>query len=69
MKKWILMLALLLAGCNRGDMQITPVFKGQPAPHRGYNIGPELWLEAGEPVLVTGAVIRIEGLDPNDIFE
>jgi hypothetical protein len=53
-----------LAGCQRGDIQVSPVLKGQPAPHAGYNIGPGLYLNKGEPAKVTGAVIWIEGLDP-----
>jgi hypothetical protein len=48
---------------------LSPVVKGQLAPHAGYNIGPELYLEQGDRVIVTGAVIWIEGTDPNDLFE
>lgn len=55
-------------GCNRGDLQFSPVIAGEPAPHAGYNIGPQLWLEPGDDVLVSGAVIRITGLDPNDLI-
>jgi hypothetical protein len=70
MRTWIVVIILcLFLGCSRGDIQLTPVFQGQAAPHRGYNIGPSLWVEAGQPVPVTGAVVRIEGTDPNDIFE
>jgi hypothetical protein len=70
--KWIVTLILVLfviAGCNRGDIQVSSVLQGQPAPHRGYNIGPGLWVETGQPVLVTGAIVWIEGTDPNQLFE
>jgi len=58
---------LLIAGCQRGDIKITPLIAGQRTPHAGYNIGPELYLETGNMVKVTGAVIWIKGLDPNDL--
>ena len=62
-------LLLFFAGCiDRGDMQFTPVMEGQPAPHDGYNIGPDLYLSQGDPAQVTGAVIWIKGTDPNSIF-
>jgi len=62
-------LAILLAiGCRSGDVKITPVIAGQQAPHEGYNIGSELYLETGSEVLVTGAIIWIKGLDPNDLW-
>jgi len=47
---------------------ISPVIDGAKAPHKGYNIGPDLWLEAGDEVKVTGAVIWLEGTEPNEIF-
>lgn len=62
------MLILALAGCQRGDFKVSPVLEGQAAPHAGYNIGLELWLEKGMPAKVTGAVIRMKGLDPNNII-
>ncbi len=71
--KWMILLTAMLclmffAGCNRGDIQLTAVIEGQPAPHDGYNIGPDLYVLQGEPVKVTGAVIWIKGTDPNAIF-
>ncbi len=59
---------LSVAGCNRGSVKMSAVMAGQPAPHAGYNIGPELYLQAGDPVIVTGAVLWIEGTEPNDLF-
>jgi len=60
---------LLMSGCQRGDFRISPIIAGQPAPHAGYNVGPETYIEEGQPALVTGAVIWIRGLDPNDLYE
>jgi len=72
MKKVILLLValvafLMCAGCQRGDFKVSPVIENMPAPHDGYNIGPELYVEQGDPVPVTGAVIWIRGLEPNDL--
>ncbi len=64
----ILIISLCLAGCQRGDFKMSPIVEGQLAPHAGYNIGPELWLEKGMPAKVTGAVIWIRGLDPNNVI-
>lgn len=71
MRPWIVIAAmcLSLAGCNRGSVKVSPILEGVAAPHSGWNIGPELWLEAGDEAKVTGAVFWIDGLDPNDIFE
>lgn len=65
----LLMIAacLLFAGCNRGDFKATIVMAEQPAPHSGYNIGPDIWVEQGQPCIVSGAVVWAKGLDPNDI--
>ena len=63
------MMIVALVGCNRGDVQISPVIEGQIAPHAGWNIGPDMWVPAGQSVRLTGVLIRLEGLDPNDIFE
>lgn len=62
-------LIMFLLGCQRGDIKISPVIEGQTATHAGYNIGPELYLEAGDKAKVTGAVVWINGLDPNDLLE
>lgn len=59
---------LLLSGCQRGDIKVSPVVENQASPHAGYNIGPELWVEQGDTIKVTGAVIWIKGTDPNDLF-
>jgi len=64
----IVLICIALGGCQRGDVKASPVIEGQPAPHAGWNIGPELWLEQGQPAKVTGAVIWIKGLDPNNIL-
>ena len=65
----VLMWMALTSGCNRGSVKVSPVLEGARAPHSGWNIGPDLWLEAGDEAKVTGAVFWIEGADPNDIFE
>jgi hypothetical protein len=66
----ILLIALLLiSGCQRGDIKVSTIIEGQPAPHAGYNIGPDLYLESGDTAEVTGAIIWINGLDPNDLLE
>lgn len=64
----IVIFAFLFLGCQRGDIVLSPVFEGQPAPHAGYNIGPELWVEQGIQAKVSGAVIWIRGTDPNSLF-
>lgn len=63
----ICLLGICMAGCQRGDIKVSPIIEGQPAPHAGYNIGPELFLETGDIAKVTGAVIWIRGLDPNNL--
>lgn len=63
------LIIVLLIGCQRGDFRASMVIEGQPAPHAGYNVGPDLYVEQGDPVPVTGAVIWIRGLDPNDLLE
>lgn len=72
MKKLILILCAILIvfvlGCQRGDIKISPIVQDQPSPHQGYNIGPELYLHPGDPAKVTGAVIWMKGLDPNNLF-
>ena len=62
------LLGICSVGCQSGDIKVSPVIEGQKAPHAGYNIGPELYLETGNKVKVTGAVIWINGFDPNDLF-
>jgi len=65
----LLILPVILSlSCQRGSIKVSPVIEGVSAPHAGYNIGPDLWLEPGDKVKVTGAVIWIEGLEPNEIF-
>jgi hypothetical protein len=60
-------LSIGLFGCQRGDFRVSPIIEGQKALHAGYNVGPELYLEEGQPAKVTGAVIWIRGFDPNDL--
>ena len=62
------LILLCVAGCQRGDFKASMVIKGQLAPHAGYNIGPELYVEEGSSVPVTGAIVWIRGLDPNDLM-
>ena len=63
----LVFVSLLCIGCQRGDLRVTPVIAGQPAPHNGYNIGPELYLLEGQPAKVTGAVIWINGISPGEL--
>lgn len=70
LKKTLTIICLLaICGCNGGDIKITPVIKKQPAPHSGYNLSPEMWVEQGERVPMTGVVLWLKGTEPNDIFE
>ena len=70
MKKYILCAALLLfAGCGGNDFSMSLVVEGQPSPQRGYNFGPDSYVQPGDEVKVSGVVIWIEGLDPNDIVD
>ena len=64
----IFVMSLALVGCQRGDFRASVVIEDQPAPHAGYNVGPDLYVEQGDPVPVSGAVIWIKGLDPNDLL-
>ena len=66
---WIALglLVVTWTGCNRGDFKATPVIAGSPAPHAGYNVGPDLFVNEGDPVPVTGAVIWIKGLGPKEM--
>ncbi len=63
MLKYILIIVLLLAGCQRGDFKAQVVIEGQIAPFDGYNIGPDIYVSKGQPCKLTGAVIWIEGLE------
>jgi hypothetical protein len=62
------LLSIMFAGCNRGDVKATMVLADQPAPHDGFNIGPDIWVTAGEPVKLDGAVIWIRNVDPNSLM-
>ena len=64
----ILLVALVLSGCNRGDFKVSPVVEGQASPHAGFNLGPDTWVETGNEIKVTGAVIWIKGVDPNSML-
>ena len=82
MKTWIALLAAVIvwsilfiaalvvfAGCGGDNFQVSPVLESQLAPHAGYNIGPDSYVQPGDEVKVSGVVIWIEGLDPNDIVD
>ena len=70
MKKWMLVAALLLfAGCGGDNFSIEPVIEGQTAPLSGWNLGPSMYVQEGDEVKLTGVVIWIDGLDPNDIVD
>ena len=60
---------IVFVSCQRGDLKVTPIVEGQAAPHAGFNFGPDSYLQEGRPAKVTGIVIYIKGIDPNDIFE
>lgn len=64
----ILIIAVVfIGGCQRGDIKISPVIEGQPAPHDGYNLGPEIYVYQGQLVKMSGMVLWINGLDPNSL--
>ncbi len=65
----MLLMALCMFGCSRGDIQVSTVLQGQPVPFDGYNIGPDIYILRGEPAKVTGVQIWVNGLDPNDLLE
>lgn len=60
---------ILLVGCGGKHFRVTPIIEEQPALHKGYNIGPDLYLEKGDLAKVTGAIVWIDGLDPNTLSE
>lgn len=63
----ILIIALFTSGCQTSSIKFTPVIEGQPAPHDGFNLGPEIYVYQGQPCKLSGAVIWIKGLDPNSL--
>ena len=68
MKKWILIVALVaIVGCGGENFKVSPVWEGQLAPHAGYNIGPDTYVQPGDKIKVSGLVVWIDGLDPNDV--
>lgn len=70
MRTWIVVLVvLLMAGCSGDSFRVSTAIEGTPAPHAGYNFGPDSYVQAGDEVKVTGVIVWIEGLDPNDIVD
>lgn len=65
----VILVVLVIFGCQRGDFKASIVIEGQAAPHAGYNVGPDLYVEQGDPVPVSGAVIWIKNLDPNSLLK
>jgi len=65
----LLLVAVSLVGCQRGDVKVDVVFKGQAAPFSGYNVGPELYVPQGSPIPVSGILVWLKNLDPNDLLE
>ena len=63
----LILMAILLVGCQRGDIKLSPVIQGQPAPHDGFNLGPEIYVYQGQPCKMSGMVLWVNGLDPNTI--
>ena len=63
----ILIIVLFTCGCQTNSVKFTPVLEGQPAPHDGFNIGPDIYVYQGQPCKITGAVLWINGLDPNSL--
>jgi len=47
---------------------ISPVLEGQRAPHTGWNLGPDMYVEQGDIVKLTGVIVYAEWLDPNDLL-
>lgn len=68
----ILLAIVLLAGCpfiQRGDFKASVVIEGQPAPFAGWNVGPDLWIEEGDIIKVSGGHIWVRYFDPNEWSE
>ena len=62
-------LAVVIAGCGGENFTVSPVLEGQAAPHAGWNIGPDSYVQPGAEVKVTGVIVWIDGLDPNDVLD
>ena len=72
MKRKILMSILLLSfigGCQNETLRVSVAIEGIPVAHEGYNIGPELYLHAGQPAKVNGMIIWIDGLEPDTVLD
>lgn len=69
--KYLIIIAIvclfLFTGCQRGDIRLSPVIQGQIAPHDGYLLSPEIYVYQGQPCKMTGAILWINGLDPNSL--
>ena len=65
----VLLTLLLISGCQRDDLGITPVRFGQITPHEGWNLSPDMYLFEGDTVPMTGVVIRINGLEYDDLVK
>ena len=65
----ILLMLVMISGCQRGDLGITPVRFGQITPHEGWNLSPDIYLFEGDTVPMTGVVIRINGLEYDDLVK
>lgn len=64
----IVAIILIIMGCNRGSVKLSPVFEGEIAPHAGWNFGPDSYVQTGDQIKVSGVVFWIEGTDPNTLF-
>lgn len=65
----VVVICVAFLGCQRSNFKATIVAEGQLSPHAGYNLGPDIWVEQGDPVKISGAVVWIEGLDPNSLTQ
>ncbi len=64
-----IIVVLFLCGCQRGDLEIQPVRFGQITPIEGWNLSPNMYLFEGDTVPMTGVVIRINGLEYEDLVK
>lgn len=64
----VLCLCMLFAssGCSSSNLRVSVAVEGIPVTHDGYNVGPGLYLRAGQPAKVDGLNVWIDGLEPQE---
>ncbi len=64
---FVVLLIIILTGCQRGDFRASIVFEGQAVPHEGYFISQKWYLLVGDIAPANGYVVWINGLEPTDM--